>query len=278
MAKIAVIGICGSSSFLTVDHFHREGETLTAESAFTEFGGKGANQAAAAAKMGAEVSFLAAVGDDAGGDGCRAFAARQGICGVFPVKAGEPTAFAFILTDRTGENRVTVYRGAALTAEDAADFEREIASSGVLLLQNEVPEEVNLAAARIAAKHGVPVILNPAPAREIPAELAALCYAVTPNREELSHLEPSRFRNCVATLGKDGCVVNGTCRIPARKSAAVDTTGAGDTFNGILAVCIAEGMCLEEACRYAVCGAGLSVEKHGVVDAVPDRAAVEAAL
>ena len=278
MAKIAVIGICGSSTFLQVDHFHREGETLRADGCFTEYGGKGANQAVAARRMGAEVSFLCAVGDDAEADGCRAFAEKQGIKGIFPVKAGKRTTFAVILTDKHGENRVTVCPGAALDQADAEAFAREIISSDVLLLQNEVPEEVNLTAAEIAVKHGVPVILNPAPAREISDALAKCVYAVTPNRDEREAIDPERFGICITTLGSDGCRIEGGAHIPARKTLAVDTTGAGDTFIGVLAACIAEGMKPEEAARYAVCAAGLSVEKPGVLDAVPERAQIEKAM
>jgi len=278
MAKITVIGICGSSTFLRVDHFHREGETMTADECFVEYGGKGANQAVAARRMGAEVSFLCAVGEDAEADCCRAFAENEGIRGVFSVKSGKRTTFAVILTDKNGENRVTVCPGAALEPADVYAFAQEIMESDVLLLQNEVPEDVNLAAAKIAAEHGVPVILNPAPAREIRDALAELLFAVTPNREEREKLEPKRFGLCITTLGSDGCRIEGGAHIPARETQAVDTTGAGDIFNGVLAVCIAEGMTPEEACSYAVCASGLSVEKPGVLNAIPARTQIEEAL
>lgn len=275
MVKIAVIGLCGNSVFLPVEHFHRPGETLTASACFEEVGGKGINQAVAAARMGAQVSFLAAVGDDESGRACMSQIREAGVRGSFVCRKGEKTTFAFILTDSRGENRVTVYRGAELTAEDVSAFEGQIAESAVLLLQNEVPEAVNEAAAEIARKHGIRVILNPAPSRPISDSLAALVDLVTPNEQESQALAGLRFPAQVTTLGAEGCCIQGGQRIPAWKVAAVDTTGAGDTFNGVLAVCLAEGMALDGACRRASAAAGLSVTKPGVLGAIPYRNEIE---
>ena len=275
MVKIAVIGICGNSVFLPVEHFHRPGETLAATACFEEVGGKGINQAIAAARMGAQVHFLAAIGDDGSGKSCASQIENAGVRGSFAVKAGQKSTFAFILTDQNGENRVTVYRGAELEEADVAAFECAIAESRVLLLQNEVPEGVNLAAAKLAKKHGVTVILNPAPARPVSEELAALVDVVTPNEQESEAVRHQRFPLCVTTLGKRGCCINGCINIPATPVAAVDTTGAGDTFSGVLAVSLAEGKEAEEAARVAVTAAGLSVTKRGVLDAIPHRAEIE---
>ena len=275
MTKIAVIGICGNSVFLPVDHFHRAGETLTAASCFEEVGGKGINQAIAAARMGAQVSFLAAMGEDASGLQCARQIEEAGVHGVYARREGEKTTFAFILTDKRGENRVTVYHGAELKVEDVTSFEREITQSQVLLLQNEVPEAVNEAAARLAKRHGVMVILNPAPSRPISGALAALVDVVTPNEQEAAAIQAVAFPNCVTTLGAEGCCINGQTHIPAHSVEAVDTTGAGDTFNGVLAVRLAEGETLEAACRYAVAAAGLSVTKRGVLSAIPYKAEIE---
>ena len=271
--KIAVIGICGNSIFLPVAHFHRPGETLAALSCFEEVGGKGINQAIAAARMGARVHFLAAVGDDGGS--CIRQIEEAGVCGHFAHRAGEKTTFACILTDPQGENRVTVYRGAELTPADVAGFEDRIKESRVLLLQNEVPERVNLAAAKLAKQAGVTVILNPAPARPICDELAALVDVVTPNEQELAAVKNLRLPLCVTTLGAKGCRINETVTIPALPVEAVDTTGAGDTFSGVLAACLAEGKEIEEACRVAVAAAGLSVTKRGVLQAIPHREDIE---
>ncbi len=275
MARIAVIGICGNSQFMTVDHFHENGETLVADSVFNEIGGKGINQAVAAARMGATVSFLAAIGDDAAGEECRRAAVREGIDGHFTAIAGVPTTFAIILTDKTGENRVTEYKGAQLTAADVAGFEAAIADSDFLLIQQEVPEEVNLAAVRLAVKHGTKVILNPAPIRSVPDEIAAAVYAVTPNEQEKQAIAIGRFRHCVTTLGARGCQIDGDTVVSALPVKAMDTTGAGDTFNGVLAVMLADGVSLEEACRYAVTASGISVTRRYVLNAIPTRDEIE---
>lgn len=275
MAKISVIGICGNSIFMNVDHFHEPGETLVAESVYEEIGGKGINQAIACARMGAEVSFLAAIGDDNDGEKCRLCAKENNINGFFAVKENQKTTFAVILTDKHGENQVTGFRNAELTVTDIINFEKEIASSDILLLQNEVPFDVNEKAVELANKHNVKVILNPAPIREISNFIATSVFAVTPNEQESRAIEISRFKNCITTLGKAGCNINGQTNINALAVKAVDTTGAGDTFNGVLSVCIAEGMPIEKACKYAVCASGLSVTKKYVLNSIPTRDEIE---
>lgn len=277
MARIAVIGICGNSVFLTVDHFHRPGETLVADSVYEEIGGKGINQAVAAARMGAQVSFLAAIGSDADGKKCREVAAAEGLCAHFAEKAGERTTFAFILTDSDGDNRVTEYEGAALSVEDVRAFADEIKKSDFLLLQHEVPPEVNRAALEIAAESGVRVILNPAPIAPIDDETARMVYLVTPNEQEAAAIDPDRFQNVIVTLGKRGCSVNGSI-VSALPVQAVDTTGAGDTFNGALATCLADGMEMKQAARIATVASGISVTRRYVLGAIPYKNEVERIL
>ncbi len=271
MAKISVIGLCGNSLFMSVDHFHEKGETLAAHHIYEEIGGKGINQAVACARMGAQVSFLAAIGDDNDGETCRQVAADNGIHGCFAIKPGKPTTFAVILTDKQGENQVTGYRSAELTPTDVAAFEQEIAASDMLLLQNEVPAEVNEAAVQLAEKHGVKVILNPAPIRPLSDTIADRVFAVTPNEQEQQAIDGRRFPLCITTLGSKGCRLGQDTVIEAMNVTAVDTTGAGDTFNGVLAVCMAEGMDPETACRYAVTASGISVTRPYVLHAIPTR-------
>ncbi len=259
---------------MNVDHFHENGETLSAESVYEEIGGKGINQAIAAARMGAEVSFLSAIGEDSDGEKCRQCAKENNIKGVFRTK-NKKTTFACILTDKCGENRVTVYRAAELDAEDVFEFESEIAESDVLLLQHEVPVEVNETAVKLAKKHNVKVILNPAPIRQIPDDIAENVFAVTPNEQESQAIDISRFKNCITTLGNRGCSINDEVLIESLKVQAVDTTGAGDTFNGVLAVCIADGMDLKTACKYAVTASGLSVTRKYVLNSIPTRKEIE---
>lgn len=275
MAKISVIGLGGNSIFLNVDHFHKKGETIAAQSIHEEFGGKGFNQAVACAKMGAKVSFLCAVGNDDGAEKASETAKKYGVDGYFVKKAEKSTTLAFILTDKKGENQVTVFRNAELTYKDVDDFESEIASSDFLLLQNEVPEDVNIRAVEIAKKFGVKIILNPAPIREISDEIANEVYAVTPNEQENKAIDIKRFSNVITTLGKKGCLINGKTKIKPPKVKAVDTTGAGDTFNGALAVFLAEGDTLETACKKAVRASSLKVTKKYVLDSIPERVEVE---
>ena len=278
MPKISVIGICGNSVFMYADHFHQKGETLVADSIFEEIGGKGINQAVAAKRMGAEVTFLCAIGDDENGRKSIQAAKKEGINAFFKIKHGKATPLAFILTDKNGENRVTVHKSAELDADDVSSFENEIAKSDILLLQQEVPQEVNEKAVEIAEKYGVKVILNPAPIREISDRMAEKVFAVTPNQQEMQAIDISRFKNCITTLGDAGCLINGKTAVPSIKVKAVDTTGAGDTFNGTLAVCIAEGMSLEDASRWAVAASGLSVSKKYVLNSIPYRNEVERRL
>ncbi len=278
MAKIAVIGLIGTSTFMCVDHFHEKGETLIAHSVFNEVGGKGSNQAIAAARMGAEVTFLAAIGDDEGGKECLQVAQKNGVTPVFKVKEGKATTFAFILTDKNGENRVTEFEGAELCPEDVLDFEKQIAECDILLLQHEVPDVVNAKAVELAVKYQKKIILNPAPAREGADRYAEHLFAVTPNEQEVTLLDKSKFKNCITTLGSEGCDINGKIKILAIKVKAVDTTGAGDTFNGVLAVCLAEGMNMETACRYAVTASGISVGGQYVINTIPYRKDIELKL
>ena len=186
MPNVSVIGICGNSVFLSVDRFHENGQTLVANSRFEEIGGKGFNQAVAAARMGARVSFLAAVGADSDAEKCKLAAEKEGIRGYFAIKKEEMTTCAVILTDRNGENQVTVCPGAQLCVEDVAAFEESIARSDVLLLQQEVPHQVNEAAILLAKKYNVPVILNPAPAK--PLVYTQPVWLVTPNQQERAGL------------------------------------------------------------------------------------------
>ncbi len=271
MAKISVIGICGKSSFFSVDHFHAEGETLSAESLFEEMGGKGINQAIAASRLGGEVSFLAAVGDDAEKDLCRDLLKKEGIRYYLSVKTGRRTPNAVILTDKNGSNRVTVFKDAELDESDVERFREEIENSDVLLLQNEVPDEVNRKAIEIASRKGVKVILNPAPARELDGFYRDRVYLVTPNEQEAEFISASDFENSVVTLGGDGCLINGEIHLLSLGRAPVDTTGAGDTFNGALAMKLAEGKSLREASLYGIVASGISVSRRHVIDAIPSK-------
>lgn len=276
MTKIAVIGLVGESVFLRVDRHQAVGETAHAADIHREWGGKGYNQAVAAARFGAEVAFLGAasaadadrITQAAAADGVRALIARKSV----------PTAYGVIVTDGTGDNRVTVYAGAALDEEDVAAFEGEISSADVLLINNEVAECVNVSAVKIAKQNGVKVIYNPAPSRDICKYLLSNSDLFTPNEHELEALGDQP--NTVVTLGARGCLIGRSgVVIPAYPIERVlDTTGAGDTFSGVLAAMIGEGAEIEEACRAANTAASLEVTKRYVTPAIPTRAEVEELL
>ena len=271
MAEVAVIGAVGSSVSMDVDHFHVGGETIFAKSAHREFGGKGFNRAVAAARQGVKTSFLAACGAEDLGP-MSDFFRSEGIEARLVPDATKPSDFASIITDRAGTTHVTVYPGAALKPEDADGFAAAIARADVLVLDNEVPQEVNARAAEIAAANGVKVILNPAPQRPLPSAFASRVAIFTPNEFETQGLE-AVSGEVVETLGPRGCRIRSTGEVipPADCGPAVDTTGAGDTFNGVLAARLAEGEALADACRAANAAAGESVTKRYVLPAIPRR-------
>ncbi len=285
---ITVLGLCGQSVFLGTDHFHTPGETVHAETLHMELGGKGFNQAVAAARLGAQVSFITCVGDDQAGRDCLRFLEGEGILPVAQVSPEAATAYACILTDKAGENRVTVYRGASglLSPEFIRQNEAVIAGSGLLLLNHEYPAGCNLAALELAEKHGVPVILNPAPAKRMDASLLERFSLVTPNFSEaavmlggLRNVEdlPGLFqshgiRRAVVTLGGGGAlVIDGgkMWKVPAKPSTVKDTTGAGDTFTAALAVALLRKKTLLQAVEYAGNAAALSVSQNYVLPGLP---------
>ncbi len=272
MSKVTVIGIVGNSVFLPVDHFHVGGETIEASDAHFEYGGKGFNQAVAAARFGAEVTFIAAVGQ-ADTEAIGAFLEQEGITAKLSPKT-TATAFAAIVTDKNGSNRVTVFQGAQLNPADILAMENSIKEADILLLNNEVDEAVNICASEFAEKYGVKIILNPAPERPTDKALLDRIAWFTPNEHEAAGLED--YPNVIQTLGDKGCYIKAEERIiPSMKVKAVDTTGAGDTFNGVLAAELALGKTLETAVQSAVRASGNSVTKKGAVSSIPHRAEVE---
>ena len=271
--RVAVVGLVGQSVFLPVKRLGKAGETVMADAIHTEPGGKGFNQAVAAARYGAEVAFLAAVGNDAYADTVQAYLKAEKIDAALCRKAAG-TAYAAIVTDKDGNNCVTEYTGAQLTVKDVVAFGPKIAGADVLLLTNETPEAVNVAAAETAAANGVYVILNPAPYRPVSEKMLSLAGLLTPNEHETVGLDGRT--NVVETLGGRGCRLRMTGEtVPAFTVKAVDTTGAGDTFNGVLAAALAAGQPLPRAVRAANAAAGLSVTRRGAVGSIPHADEIE---
>ena len=293
--KITVLGLCGNSVFLSVDHFHQPGETVSAAHRYAEPGGKGYNQAVAAARLGADVSFITCIGNDSDGRMCMEFLEKEGITPIPQIHPELPSAYACILTDAAGENRVTVYRGAADCLTPAFIYEQEsvIAGSDLLLLNNEYPAECNVAAMELAQKHGVAVAYNPAPAQKADPVFLQSCRVVTPNLSETALLldtedtslpalasafAAAKIPCAVVTLGGDGAALfeDGTAfHFPACKTQAVDTTGAGDCFTAALCVALLEGKSCAEAVMLAMNAASLSVSKPYVMPGLPTRAELD---
>lgn len=287
--NLLIIGLCGQSVFLRVSHFHRPEETLHASDLFTEPGGKGYNQAVAAARMGASVSFCGAIGHDADGDVCESRLIEENITPCMVRKPGR-TAYAAILTDDAGENRVTVFAGTQLDVQDVRALEPQFACAGIVLLTPEIPEPAFAEAMTLAARHGVRAIINPAPYMTWVKPYLADAWCLTPNRSEAcallccseeeleSRISQAPYPRMVVTLGDNGafCLENGVLtHIPAPHAVPVDTTGAGDCLNGVLCARLLAGDSLIDAARAAVAAASLSVTRAHVLDAMPRADEVE---
>lgn len=294
--KVAVIGLTGQSAFLSTKYFAQPGETISCDGLFFEPGGKGHNQAVACVRTGVRTLFISAVGPDDNGEACRNALENEEIQTCL-IKKETPTAFAVITTDADGENVVEVFGGAA-KALQAEDLDRKevrecILDCDYLLLQNELSRECLEKAIDIAGEASVPVILNPAPAQNLDPVLLSKCWMITPNYGESKQLagfsseqEPSldelvaffrknKIENTVITLGSQGAllITDSLCeKIPAFSAGTVvDTTGAGDTFNGTLVGILAKGATIEQAVRIAVVAAGISVTRHGAAGSIPAK-------
>ena len=290
--RIVFIGLCGQSVFLDVDHFHAPGETVHAKGIFSEPGGKGYNQAVAAQRLGAQSILIGCVGNDQDGKMCEDFLKNEGVIPAMQYVDDANTAYACILTDKDGENRVTVYKGAAerLDVKFINEHASDIVTADMLVIGFECPIDATLRAAEIAFENGIPVILNPAPAKQTNIELLKKCFLITPNRQEATELFgfnddlsvnelaekliATGLERAVVTLGGDGALLveGGEAYLyPALPVKAVDTTGAGDTFNGAIAKAIACGEPLSSAVSYAMNAAALSVSKAHVMESLPSE-------
>ena len=273
MSKIAVIGIAGESVFLSMDKFGKIGETNTVKTIHKELGGKGFNQAVAAARYGADCAFLCAINKN----DMASFSKITAACGIKPcyVAKEDASPYAVITTDSAGENCVYVYRGAELEVSDVDGFADEIKGADLLLINNETPADVNERAVEIAAQHGVKVVLNPAPARAYNKDFLQKIDLFTPNEHELTGLE--EFSNVILTLGSKGCKILRTGKlIPAVEiGSVVDTTGAGDTFSGVLSACIAHGEGIEQACRTASIASAIKVSRKYILNSIPSKEEID---
>jgi ribokinase len=297
--NLVVLGSINADHILNLETFPTPGETVTGNQYQVAFGGKGANQAVAAGRSGANIAFIACTGDDDTGERVRKQLASDNI-DIAPVSvvAGESTGVALIFVNAEGENVIGIHAGAnaALTTERVEAQRGIIAGAEALLMQLESPVESVLAAAKIAHENHTSVVLNPAPARVLSDELLALVDIITPNETEAEKLTGIRVESdddaeraaralhdkgigtVIITLGSRGvwASVNGEGRrVPGFKVKAIDTIAAGDTFNGALVTALLEGEALDTAIRFAHAAAAIAVTRKGAQPSVPWRKEID---
>ncbi|MBC3947246.1 ribokinase [Erwinia persicina] len=297
--KLAVLGSINADHILNLTHFPRPGETVIGKQYQVAFGGKGANQAVAAGRSGADIAFIACVGDDDTGERIRQQLMNDRI-DISPIEAvpGESTGVALIFVNGDGENTIGIHAGAnaALTPVRVEQHQQVIADASALLMQLESPLESVLSAARIAHQHQTQVILNPAPAAALSDELLSLVDMITPNETEAqiltgvavnsdedaaraaAVLHEKGIRTVLITLGSRGVWLSEQGegqRIPGFRVEAVDTIAAGDTFNGALITALLEQRPMAEAVRFAHAAAAIAVTRHGAQPSVPWREEID---
>ena len=300
MADVFVVGSINQDFVLSVERRPEPGETVTEAQLSKGNGGKGANQAAAAALLGARVKFLGRVGDDGFGEPLVEALADKGVdTSLIETSPDSSTGTAFITLTPDGENAITVAPGAnrSLSAEDVDDASEAIGDARVLVAQMEVPFEAVLRAVEVAAQQGTRALVNLAPTTEVPRKLLEKLDPLVVNEHEAAFLLGERVegvdgalsavpellalgpRSVVVTLGKDGAVFSdgeSTKHVASPKVEVVDTTGAGDAFVGALAAKLARDNPLEEAVAYAVRAGAAAVTKEGAQGALPTPEYVEA--
>lgn len=289
---ISVVGSSNIDIVLRVDHFTKPGETQKALEMNVFPGGKGANQAVTVAKIGRKgCHFVTCVGNDSYSDLIIKNFEKLGITGY--IRVGAPTGRAFIEVDKTGQNRIIIFPGAnAELKRELIDW-KTLSESDILLLQNEIPFETTLECAK---KFGGIVIFDPAPAQGINGEIFQYVDYLTPNEKEIEALSKEFFgeflsiekvaenflklgvKNVIVKLGDKGALLvnkNGEKHFPAFRVKAVDTTAAGDVFNGAFAVALSEGKQPEEAVVFGMAAAAISVTKVGAQSSVPSREEID---
>ena len=304
MNSVTVLGIYAADLSFLAPRLPTIGETLIGSNFRMGPGGKGSNQAVAARRAGADVNFIAKLGRDAFGEQARQMYAEEGISDRYLLTSEtDPTGTAFIFVDdMSGDNAIIVVPGAAgkISADEIDAASEAISSATVFMTQLEVPLPIAAHALSIARRAGVTTVFNPAPAADLPDDIYANVDFFTPNESEAAVLAGQPVETLVQaeaaadtflakgvgtvvmTLGAKGALVKSqqiTAHVPAFQVAkVVDTTGAGDAFNGAFATALAEGQAVVEAVKFGCAAAGLSVTKAGTAPSMPQRAAIEALL
>ena len=294
-ANIVVAGSSNTDMIIKVPRIPKPGETILGGTFSTAAGGKGANQAVAAARAGGDVSFVARVGDDMFGEEAIRGFEKDGInIDYITIDKNAPSGVAEIFVAEDGENSIAVASGANLnlSPQDIKSAEEVISKADILVMQLEIPLETVYVAAKLAHEKGVTVILNPAPAQPIKDEYFKYFTILTPNESEAEMLTGRTITDeksaevaarvllekgvetVIVTLGRKGALlVNSKSieHIPGFKVDAVDATAAGDVFNGALAVALAENKSFQDAILFANAAASLSVTKLGAQPSAPHR-------
>lgn len=296
--KILVIGSSNTDMTIKSEWLPKPGETILGGIFCMGPGGKGANQAVAAQRLGGDVTFICKVGNDIFGDNAVKGYEKEGMDISHILRSDKASGTALIMVDAHGENCIAVAPGANgdITPEDIDALADVIKEASFLILQLEIPVPAVLRAAKIAHEAGVCVILNPAPACPLPEELFRYVSLMTPNQTETSlmsglevtdraslleaadKLRGYGVRDFVITLGSKGSLVyegGVATEVPALKVKAVDATAAGDTFCGALCVALSEGLGLVDAARFATKASALTVQKMGAQDSIPYRSDIK---
>jgi ribokinase len=288
--KLLVVGSLNMDLVVNVARHPQIGETILGGKFTTIPGGKGANQAVAAARMGSAVTMIGRVGRDGFGDELRASAAKDGIdIQYVNVDEREATGIALITVDAVGQNTIVVASGAnlALTPRDLHTAKQAFVNADVLVAQLESPLETVSEAIALAVAHKLRVVLNPAPAQLLNAEILSKVDYFIPNEREamqvvgaetldsaIEQLLGMGVRNLIITLGEKGVLVvtaDGRRQIPAYPVTAIDTVAAGDAFVGAFATGLAEGMNVEQSVQLGNAAAAISVTRHGAQPSLPTR-------
>ncbi|MFG2948600.1 ribokinase [Streptomyces adustus] len=293
MTRIVVLGSTNMDLVAYVEKAPQRGETVTGREFRTIPGGKGANQAIAAARAGAGVAMIGAVGNDSFGTRLRSTLEDSGVDTGLLRTAEGPSGTAHIVVDDEGGNAIVVVPGANGTVDHLTPADDHlVASADALLLQLEIPLRAVFAGARAARAHRVRTILTPAPVQPLPPDLLAAVDLLVPNEHEAAALtgrtDPreaalallDQVPEVVVTLGAAGSLYAARgaepLTVPAPRVSAVDSTGAGDTFVGALAVALGEGRPVREALTWAAAAAALSVQREGASASMPYRSEIEA--
>ena len=296
MSKKGILVIGSSNTDMTVKtrELPRPGETVLGGVFTMGAGGKGANQAVAAQRLGGNVKFICKVGRDIFGDNSIAQYRKEGLDVSGILRSDQPSGVALISVDQHAENCIVVASGANgdLTEADIASCEKDLKECSILLLQLETPIPSVLKAAKTAHEAGATVVLNPAPACPLPEELFQYIDLFIPNETELSSfsgievtdiasaekagaaMKAKGVGKLIVTMGSKGALIledGPSVIVPAHKVKAVDTTAAGDTFCGALCVAVSEGKTLKEAAGFACAASALTVQKMGAQNSIPYR-------